>query len=95
LISEFSKKKAESRNWPTGLTWLGRLLWIVPIGCAFIGFCGIVPKKMDSVWDLIEKQHNMEFTNKSKGSDANYNIKGGAPAKDEEQAKPADDVQQQ
>ena len=50
---------------------------------------------MDSVWDLIEKQHNMEFTNKSKGSDANYNIKGGAPAKDEEQAKPADDVQQQ
>lgn len=45
---------------------------------------------MDNVWDLIEKQHGMEFTNKTRGSDANYNMKGGAPAKDEEQKPDAD-----
>jgi SNF family Na+-dependent transporter len=39
FIGEFSAKKAASRGWPTGLTWLGRMLWIVPIGLAFIGFC--------------------------------------------------------
>lgn len=53
FIGEFSAKKAESRGWPVGLTWLGRMLWIVPIGLAFLGFCW--KPKMDNIYDLIEK----------------------------------------
>lgn len=40
FIGEFSEETAINRNWPTGLTWLGRMLWIVPILCAFVGFFG-------------------------------------------------------
>jgi len=39
FATEFTDKKAKARNWSTGITWLGRMLWIVPICLAFIGTC--------------------------------------------------------
>lgn len=41
FISEFSAAKAKSRGWPVGITWLGRMLWVIPIISAF---CGFIPK---------------------------------------------------
>jgi len=61
FITEFSAKKAESRGWGAGITWLGRLLWIIPIGLAFIGTC--VKNEMADIYDLIEKQHGIRFNN--------------------------------
>lgn len=55
FIGEFSAAKAEARKWPVGITWLGRLLWIVPIILAFIGFAWA--PKLGNVYDLIEQQH--------------------------------------
>jgi len=83
FIGEFSAKKAAARNWPTSITWLGRLLWIVPIGCAFIGFCYKVP--MANIYDLIEKQHGIRFNN-SKIGDHTFEEKGAAVEMTEKKA---------
>lgn len=76
FIGEFSAEKAKARNWGGPITWLGRLLWIVPIASAFIGFC-----KPDvghaNVYDLIEKQHGIRFSN-AKIGDHTYEEKAGA-----------------
>jgi SNF family Na+-dependent transporter len=40
FIVEFSADTAKGRNWPTGLTWLGRMMWVIPILTAFIGLAG-------------------------------------------------------
>jgi len=57
FISEFSSETAADRGWPTGLTWLGRLLWIIPILSAFLGFIPHPMTRPDSanVYDLIEE----------------------------------------
>ena len=81
FIGEFSAKKAASRGWPVGLTWLGRMLWIVPIGLAFLGFCW--KPKMDNVYDLIEKQHGLRFNN-TKIGDHSYEDNKGSAVKNEE-----------
>jgi len=78
FIGEFSEAKAKSRNWPTGLTWLGRLLWIIPILCAFLGFLGEKGQiKCADVYDLVEKQHGIRFNN-SKIGDHTFEEKAGA-----------------
>jgi len=83
FINEFSASKAKARNWPTGITWLGRLLWIVPIGCGFIGFCK--PVKMDNVYDLVETQHGIRFNNSSIG-DHSFEEKASAVEMKEQNA---------
>jgi hypothetical protein len=66
FITEFSAAKAKARNWGGPLTWLGRLLWIVPIASAFAGFCfKNVP--MADVYHLIEVQHGIKFNNEKMG----------------------------
>ena len=78
FIGEFSEAKAKARNWPTGLTWLGRLLWIIPILCAFLGFLGEKGQiKCADVYDLVEKQHGIRFNN-SKIGDHTFEEKAGA-----------------
>lgn len=66
FIGEFSEKTAIARNWGGPITWLGRLLWIVPIGLGFIGICR-PDVGMASVWDLVEKQHGIRFKNEKIG----------------------------
>lgn len=61
FIGEFSEATAVKRNWGGPITWLGRLLWIIPIGCAFAGFC-FPNVQMANVYDLIEKQHGIRFS---------------------------------
>lgn len=81
FIGEFSEKKAKSRGWPTGITWLGRMLWIVPIGLAFIGVCK--QYAMDNIYDLVEKQHGIRF-NATKIGDHTYEVKAAAAVKNDE-----------
>jgi len=76
FMTEFSAKKAKARGWGPGITWLGRLLWIVPIGLAFIGTC-VKNIKMDDVYDLVEKQHGIRFNNEKMG-DHSFEEKGSA-----------------
>ena len=66
FIGEFSAAKAKKRNWGGPLTWLGRLLWIVPIASAFAGFC-FKNVKMANIYDLIEAQHGIRFKNTKMG----------------------------
>lgn len=75
FIGEFSEKKAKARGWPVGITWLGRMLWIVPISLAFIGTC--YKKKMIDIYDLIEKQHGIRFNNERIG-DHSFEVKESA-----------------
>jgi hypothetical protein len=75
FMGEFSAKKAEGRGWSVGITWLGRLLWIVPISLAFIGACYQIP--MANIYDLVEAQHGIRFNN-SKIGDHTFEEKGGA-----------------
>jgi hypothetical protein len=77
FISEFSAETAKGRNWPTGLTWLGRLLWIIPI---LLAFSGMIPHpffrpECANVYDLIEEQHGIRFT-ASKFGDHEHNWDG-------------------
>lgn len=75
LSNEFTDKKAEGRKWPTGITWLGRMLWFIPIISAF---CGLIPKfrpEIPSVYDLIEQQHGIRFNN-AKFGDHSHNWDG-------------------
>jgi len=62
LIGEFSEKKSIERGWPGWITGLGRLLFVIPILC---GFMGIIPafryKKTINIYDLIEKQYGIRF----------------------------------
>lgn len=83
FATEFTAKKAAARNWSTGITWLGRMLWIVPIGLAFIGICK--PIEMANVYDLIEKQHGIRFNN-SKIGDHTFEEKEGAVKNEVEMA---------
>lgn len=76
FMTEFSAKKAKARGWGPGITWLGRLLWIVPIGLAFIGTC-VKNIKMDDIYDLVEKQHGIRFNNEKMG-DHSFEEKGSA-----------------
>lgn len=69
------------RNWGAGLTWLGRMLWIVPIGLAFIGLCWR-PKDLDDVYDLVEKQHDIKF-NHTRIGDHSFEIKAAAVKNEE------------
>lgn len=87
FIGEFSAKKAKSRldnsGWTVGITWVGRLLWIIPISSAFIGLCKQVP--MDNVYDLVEKQHGIRF-NAEKIGDHTFEEKAGAVEMTEKKA---------
>ena len=62
LIGEFSDETSKKRNWPGIITTLGRLLFIIPILC---GFMGVIPafryKKTISIYDLIEEQYGIRF----------------------------------
>lgn len=75
FIGEFSAEKAKSRGWSVGITWLGRMLWIVPISLAFIGTCKQIP--MASIYDLVETQHGIRFNN-TKIGDHSFEEKKGA-----------------
>lgn len=62
LVGEFSHETSVKRDWPGWITTLGRLLFIVPILCAFIGFIPACRyKKTISVYDLIEEQYGIRF----------------------------------
>lgn len=62
FIGEFSEATFVKRNWGHTITWLGRLLWIVPISLGFIGICK--PNVgMANIYDLVEKQHGIKFSN--------------------------------
>jgi len=78
FIGEFSAAKAVKRDWGGPLTWLGRLLWIVPISCAFAGFC-FKNVKMANVYDLIEVQHGIRFANTKMG-DHSFTVTADAAA---------------
>lgn len=87
FITEFSAAKAKSRldtsGWTPFITWVGRLLWIVPIGLAFIGTCKQI--EMDNIYDLVEKQHGIRFNNEKIG-DHTYEEKAGAVEMTEKKA---------
>jgi hypothetical protein len=87
FISEFSASTAKDRNWSTGITWLGRLLWIIPILSGFVGLINHPMTRPEAVniYDLIEEQHGIRFT-ASKFGDHEHNwdgqpAEGAAPAK--------------
>jgi len=62
LVGEFSNEKSINRNWPWWITTLGRMLFLVPIGC---GFMGIIPalryKGIKDIYVLIEEQYGIRF----------------------------------
>lgn len=89
FIGEFSDATAKKRDWPTGITWLGRMLWIIPIISAF---CGNIPKfcpDTKSIYDLIEEQHGIRF-NATKFGDHTHNWDGQSKEAGE---KPAGEVE--
>jgi len=89
FIGEFSAAKQVKRNWGPAITWLGRLLWIVPIGLAFIGTCWKPP--MADIYDLIEKQHGIRFNNERMG-DHSFEEKASAVEMKETKPEKADGV---
>jgi hypothetical protein len=88
FIGEFSEATAVKRDWGGPITWLGRLLWIVPIASAFVGFCKPEVGHAN-VYDLIEKQHGIRFSN-AKIGDHSFEEKAGAV---EMVAKKSDEVE--
>jgi len=62
LIGEFSTETSNKRNWPGIITTLGRMLFVVPILC---GFMGLIPalryKRTKDIYDLIEEQYGIRF----------------------------------
>jgi len=90
FIGEFSDKTAKSRGWGPGITWLGRLLWIIPIGLAFIGTC--VNVKMADIYVLVEKQHGIKFNNTRMG-DHTYELTSSAVEMKEETQKQVDEIE--
>jgi SNF family Na+-dependent transporter len=64
-ISEFSADSAESRaekGWTVGITWLGRMIWFLPLLFMIAGF--FFPQAASGspdVYDLIEEQYGIRF----------------------------------
>ena len=59
-INEFSQNDGrDSDGWTGGITWAGRLLWIVPILIIFAGY--FKPIETEEIYDLIEKQYGIKF----------------------------------
>lgn len=79
FVTEFSAATAKSRGWPTGITWLGRMLWVIPILSAFVGFIPKLQINSPTVYELIEEQHGIKF-NATKFGDHSVAEGGSAPA---------------
>lgn len=58
-IYEFSPSTQETRNWPTGILWLGRLIWIVPFFLVPLGHIWQI--ECPNIYDLIEEQYGIRF----------------------------------
>ena len=59
VITEFSEATAKQRNWPGYVTWLSRLLWIIPLFSLFKGFG--YELEVDTIETIIKKQHGITF----------------------------------
>jgi len=61
LSNEFSEEKAKARNWNWIITFLGRMLFVIPILIGlFLGSIKRYPATI-SVYTLIEEQYGIEF----------------------------------
>ena len=59
-INEFSTNEGRVKNgWTPGVTWLGRLIWIVPLLIIAVGWFKRI--KTEEIYDLIEKQYGIRF----------------------------------
>lgn len=63
FVGDFSSDTAASRleknGWTPGITWAGRLMWIIPLVIIGVGAC--FPIQTENIYDLIEKQYGIKF----------------------------------
>jgi len=64
MVGEFSEETSLKRNWSWGITFGGRMLFVVPI-CVGL-FTGLIKRNdtLISIYTLIEEQYGIEFNNK-------------------------------